>query len=208
MHISTLIEQSDDYDKIVVYPHAKQEQRFHDKILRDELFVAEDSATASIIAIISVSLLDNLQSIEDMMGVCPNWHETYSINDVFIYTGTWYTLPHYRRQGVFKALFGYALQFCKDKIIAFAIAHGSKHINLMAGFVDDQGQLPNLLKQQFMALTLALNIQIKNLTPGTCQTSKPFFDLDAPDIKIIRSNPATRYIFSAPYNDVQPLDKD
>jgi hypothetical protein len=78
----------------------------------------------------------------------------------------------------------------------------------MAGFVDDQGQLPNLLKQQFMALTLALNIQIKNLTPGTCQTSKPFFDLDAPDIKIIRSNPATRYIFSAPYNDVQPLDKD
>lgn len=211
LEVTHAIERSKDSSvTIEVYPYVLRAPFLHTSIKREALFVATN-ADDQIDAVVRLFLLDpaEVAALMDATSL-KDWRTKYQMHDVFLYSDYWFTDWLVRNRGTWTKLFAYALQMSMDKIVAHMRAHNSKHVYLLVRMVEtlsDRALFQQLIAtaQDWFADVMTSLPQQYNLnvtlpmTFGmtTAETTKPVYDLEAADLHVVKTIPATLYMLVA-----------
>jgi hypothetical protein len=211
LEMTNAIERSNDSQvTIEVYPYVLRAPFLHTSIKREALFVATNGDD-QIDAVVRLFLLDpaEVAALMDATSL-KDWRTKYQTHDVFLYSDYWFTEWLVRNRGTWTKLFAYALQMSTDKIVAHMRAYNSKHVYLLVRMVENPSnraliqQLIATAQDWFADVMTALPQQYNlNVTlpmmfgMTTTETTKPVYDLEASDLKVIATMPATLYMLVA-----------
>lgn len=194
---------------LIVYPYTMRERMWHETINKQALFIAVDPDNQSV-SILTFFVL-NPEDIAERMNTTAikDWQKAYNRNDTFLFSGTWYTEPDLRNRGIFTKLLAYAFKASEERVAHYMRAHNSTHVYCMVDMVEDASNhelvqnLVDRLKDQFASFIESLHAShVSNTSKPmysltTLETTKPFYDFEEHELKIIKTSPAKRYILGA-----------